>query len=186
MIITAIGHYLQAWEEERGNPISNTRLGTALCGVLLLPALLGALVPSIPTDRFFENMVTVNGIFLSVLMASFGQFTDLLGGGSQVDPHAHANEKEMAQARLAVRRLLFAANSLAVVISLIIVVLSLIFGTLAPGSWDDWLSFRGVRLSPIRAGFGLYVGLLLLNIWCLFSTISILSGMVFREKNKAK
>jgi len=131
-----------------------------------------------------QNVIAVHGIFLSVLVASYGQFLDfsdknLLSKPPESDPLD--GQASFEAAKQIVKRLLFASNSLCVFLCLAIIVLAGFASGVEKTTQPNWLFEYCSEGLFERAYYAILFSMMTLNVLVVFRTITIVSTIAFGD-----
>ncbi|KYG62885.1 hypothetical protein AZI87_16595 [Bdellovibrio bacteriovorus] len=139
-----------------------------------------------------ENLLTIHGIFLSVLVASYAPFLDFLKPGATITAKATAEvsdqeylstEYVLSKAGGTVRKLLFISNSLCIVLSLGIIVLlciqPIVCSDLIPWFFDIGY-MKGQPVISFIYSWTVY-GLVITNGYVLLRIVAIMANKILTE-----
>ena len=154
-----------------------------ICGILF-----GLLKTSPLQDDFLTALLTIHGIFLSVLMGSFSPLLDLETKAINTQKTTLNSDEKLENAKQTVKAVLFSVNSLTIFISLIIVVLIftaqfLVYKSFFISFFQSIYSKADLIIYFIfHAALGFLVVLNLMNIFSLLQVIhSTMSSVYFKK-----
>lgn len=152
------------------------------------PALVSLFVAYFTSFEFdvalIGNLLTIHGIFISVLVTSYVPFLDYIQDGGRPSAQTKMLDaaSEMEDARLIVKGLLFAINSFSILLSLLVIVALILF-PLVNGLTDRVLvsigGFDILKVSYFKRGFlAVCLYMIQLNTLNIFRTVQVIFTIV--------